>query len=83
MRRQGLSLRQLQYGFTTSVSCTPMATVLSQRRALSVPQVTELSLDTETLQGSRLLRAQVRGCKTSLKQKLEVWGVLEVHCVAR
>ena len=82
MRRQGLSLRQVQYGFTTSVWCTPMATVLSQRRALSMPQVTELSFETETLQGSRPLRAQVRGCKTSLKQKLEVWGVLEVHCVA-
>ena len=76
MRRQGLSLRQLQYGLTTFVCCTPMATVLSQRRALSVPQVTELSLERETLQGSCLLRAQVRGCKTSLKQKLEVWGVL-------
>ena len=83
MRRQGLSLRQLQYRFTMSVWCTPMATVLSQRRALSVPRVTELSLETETLQASRLLHAQVQGCKTSLKQKLEVWGVLEVHCVAR
>ena len=84
MRRQGLSLRQVQYGFTASVSvwCTPMATLLSQRRALSMPQVTELSFETEMLQGSRLLRAQVRGCKRLLKQKLEVWGVLEVHCVA-
>ena len=62
MRRQGLSLRQLEYGFTTSVWCTPMATVLSQRRALSMPHVTELSFETETLQGSRLRRAQVRGC---------------------
>ena len=69
MRRPALSLRELQYGFTTSVWCTPMATVLSQRRALSVPQVTELSLETETLQGSRLLRAQVRECKTWFKQK--------------
>ena len=83
MRRQGLSVRQLQYGFTTSVSCTPMATVLSQRHALSMPQVKELSFETDVLQGSRLLRAQVQGCKTSLKQKLEVWGVLEVHCVPR
>ena len=83
MQRQGLSLRQLQYGFTTSVWCTPMATVLSRRRALSVPQVTELSFKTKTLQGSRLLRAQVRRSKTLLKQKLEVWRVLEVHCIAR
>ena len=33
MRRQGLSLRQVQYGFTTSAWCMPMATVLSQRIA--------------------------------------------------
>ena len=65
MRRQGLSLRELQYGFTTSVWCTLMATVLSQRRALSMHRVTELSFEMETLQGSRLLRAQVRACKTS------------------
>ena len=83
MRRQVSSLQQLQYGFTTSGWCTPMATVLSQRRAFSMPQVKEPSFETETLQGSRLLRAQVRGCKTSLKEKLEVWGVLGVHCVAR
>ena len=47
-----------------------------------MPRVTELSIETKTLQGSRLFRAQVRGCKTSLKEKLEVWWVLEVHCVA-
>ena len=83
MRRQGLSLRQLQYCFTTSAWCTPMATVLSRRGVLSMPRVTELCFETETLQGSRLLRAQVRGCKTSLKEKLEVSWVLEVHCVPR
>ena len=60
-----------------------MATVLSQRRALSMPQVTELSFEKETLQGPRLLRAQVRGCKTPSKENLEVWWVLEVHGVAR
>ena len=43
----------------------------------------ELSFETETLQRPRLLRAQVRGCKTLLKQKLEGWGVLEGHCVTR
>ena len=48
-----------------------------------MPRVTELCFETETLQGSRLLRAQVRGCKTSLKEKLEVSWVLEVHCVPR
>ena len=83
MRRQGLCLRRLQYCFTTSARCTPMATVLSQRPVLSMPRVTELSFETETLQGSRLLRAQVQGCKTSVKEKLEVWRVPEVHCVAR
>ena len=30
MRRQGLSLRQLQYGFTTSAWCTPMATAFAE-----------------------------------------------------
>ena len=74
MRRERLSLRQLQYGFTTSVWCTHMATVLFQRPALSVPQVTELSFETETLHGSRLLRAQVRGCKTSLKKNWRCGG---------
>ena len=76
MPQQGLSVRQLQYCFTTSAWCTPMATKLSQRRVLSMPWVTELSFETETLQGYRLLRAQVRGCKTSLQGKLEVWWVL-------
>ena len=74
MRRQGLSLQHLQYGFTTSAWCMFLATVLSQRCALSMPQVTELSFETETLQGSRLLRAQVRGCKTLLKEKFELLG---------